>query len=98
MNNHKDGLPNALGLKLQRLLSSSPPAARTLPASPPRSNGTSDPDILRPSMVTLDVAGSFFKVSADTLTAESGLLRRRLSARFNWTPQREWYLLPRRRS
>ncbi|KAH6613941.1 hypothetical protein C7974DRAFT_321867, partial [Boeremia exigua] len=42
-----------------------------------------------PSIVTLDVAGRPFKVSADVLNAESGFFQRQLSTSFNWTPQRD---------
>ena len=40
-----------------------------------------------PSVITLDVGGRLFKVSADVLTAESGLFKRQLSDRFTWVPQ-----------
>ncbi|KAJ8118554.1 hypothetical protein OPT61_g488 [Boeremia exigua] len=46
-------------------------------------------DSIHPPIIILDVAGRTFKVSVDILIASSGFFQRQLSARFNWTPQRD---------
>jgi hypothetical protein len=40
-----------------------------------------------PKNLVLDIGGRKFKVSRDTLQAESGLFRRQLSDRFTWDPE-----------
>lgn len=82
--------PSALELEFERLTSSSPIAIRQsrigdYQLSPVNYNeltGKSYPKIL-----TLDVGGRKFKVSADILIAESGLFQHQLSDRFNWKPE-----------
>lgn len=90
MASSRDELPDPLGIELQRLLSSSSPStSRTSPASLRSSKRNLTPEMQYPPILTLDVAGRLFKVSTDILIAESGLFQRQLSARFNWTPQRD---------
>ena len=75
-----------------RLASSSPTFTRSQQAnlpSPDLSPNSQSMEPGYPSIITLDIAGRLFKVSTDTLIAESGLFQRQLSAHYNWTPQRD---------
>src|SRR5688500_6806572 len=78
-----------LELEFERLLSSSPTNTRKSIATRKQQTLLCPAEPQRPNIVLLDVAGRTFKVSTDTLIAESGLFRRQFSACFNWTPQRD---------
>lgn len=89
--------PSALELDIERLLSSSPSTIRRTTHSVSTSlnqstavtyaSVASKTGSAYPKLLTLDIGGQMFRVTTDTLFAESGLFQLQLSDRFCWRPE-----------